>query len=99
MDFITRFDRSLEEDYYALLGCHESSTVCTINIITVESSDHPFNKSNMCFLSQLISQVDQILVEYKHKALLYHPDKNPDDKTLVHKFQKLQVSQAIFTAS
>ena len=32
------------------------------------------------------------MTEYKHKALYLHPDKNPQDNTLLIKFQKLQVN-------
>ena len=40
----------------------------------------------------LYLQVDQINAEYKAKALIYHPDKNPHDPSVVLKFQRIQVA-------
>jgi len=41
------------------------------------------------------STVDQIIAEYKAKALSCHPDKNLDDPSLVSKFQKIQEAKEV----
>ncbi|XP_054710102.1 J domain-containing protein-like [Uloborus diversus] len=43
------------------------------------------------------STTEQILTEYKTLSLLHHPDKNPDDKDSVIKFQKLQKAKDVLT--
>lgn len=35
--------------------------------------------------------MEQILAEYKQRALQYHPDKNPNDPSVQGRFLKLQV--------
>lgn len=44
-----------------------------------------------------LSTVEQIITEYKVRALLYHPDKNPNDAQSAKKFAKLQVAKDILT--
>ncbi|XP_072484911.1 dnaJ homolog subfamily C member 12 [Notamacropus eugenii] len=44
-----------------------------------------------------LSTVDQILAEFKIKALEYHPDKNPEDPQAVENFQRLQKAKDILT--
>lgn len=53
------------EDYYALLGCDE------------------------------LSSVEQILAEFKIRALECHPDKHPENSKAVETFQKLQKAKEI----
>ncbi|KAF2894495.1 hypothetical protein ILUMI_11695 [Ignelater luminosus] len=60
VDQILNYKRSEDEDYYAILGCDEHSSL------------------------------EQILAEYKVRALQYHPDKNEGNKEAEEKFQKLQ---------
>lgn len=40
---------------------------------------------------EYITQVEQIIAEYKVLALQYHPDKNAGNKEAEAKFQKLKV--------
>ncbi|KAI9564749.1 hypothetical protein GHT06_008490 [Daphnia sinensis] len=40
------------------------------------------------------SSINQILTEYKHRVLLCHPDKNPDEKSTAQ-FQKLQEAKEV----
>lgn len=54
----------------------------------------------MCILNRYFNsqQVDQIMAEYKHRALLCHPDKHPDDDgSQMKKFQELQVGSIVPT--
>ncbi|XP_027696354.1 dnaJ homolog subfamily C member 12 isoform X2 [Vombatus ursinus] len=44
-----------------------------------------------------LSTVDQILAEFKIRALECHPDKNPEDPQAVENFQKLQKAKDILT--
>ncbi|XP_036590059.1 dnaJ homolog subfamily C member 12 [Trichosurus vulpecula] len=44
-----------------------------------------------------LSTVDQILAEFKVRALECHPDKNPEDPQAVENFQKLQKAKDILT--
>lgn len=68
MNCFTNSDRSLQNDFYSILGCCESSTI------------------------------DQIIAEYKHQALLCHPDKHPDDDgSQMKKFQELQEAKDVLT--
>nr|CAH0113052.1 unnamed protein product [Daphnia galeata] len=64
MDALTFSERCLEDDYYYILGCNDSSSV------------------------------EQILVEYKHRILICHPDKNQDDAS-TSQFQKLQEAKEV----
>ncbi|XP_067138173.1 dnaJ homolog subfamily C member 12-like isoform X2 [Centruroides vittatus] len=43
------------------------------------------------------SSEEQIISEFKIKALDYHPDKNPDDPNSVERFQRLQRAKEILT--
>ncbi|KAF5304253.1 hypothetical protein FQA39_LY09780 [Lamprigera yunnana] len=60
VDEILNYKRSADEDFYAILGCDENSTV------------------------------EQIVAEYKVRALQFHPDKNAGNAEAQEKFQKLQ---------
>ncbi|XP_078006870.1 dnaJ homolog subfamily C member 12 isoform X3 [Phascolarctos cinereus] len=44
-----------------------------------------------------LSTVDQILAEFKVRALECHPDKNPEDPQAVENFQRLQKAKDILT--
>ncbi|XP_004632092.2 dnaJ homolog subfamily C member 12 [Octodon degus] len=65
MDAILGYRVDDGEDYYALLGCDE------------------------------LSSVEQILAEFKIRALECHPDKHPEDPKAVETFQKLQKAKEI----
>ncbi|KAM6182703.1 dnaJ homolog subfamily C member 12 [Erethizon dorsatum] len=67
MDAILNYRLDDSEDYYALLGCDE------------------------------LSSVEQILAEFKIRALECHPDKHPEDPKAVEAFQKLQKAKEILT--
>ncbi|XP_046643081.1 J domain-containing protein-like [Daphnia pulicaria] len=64
MNSFTFSERRLEDDYYCVLGCNDSSSA------------------------------EQILIEYKHRILLCHPDKSQDD-TSTAQFQKLQEAKKV----
>lgn len=42
-------------------------------------------------------QVDQILKEYRLRAIKCHPDKHPDDATATQEFEKLQKAKEVLT--
>ncbi|XP_076773293.1 dnaJ homolog subfamily C member 12 isoform X2 [Arvicanthis niloticus] len=65
MDAILNYRPEGSEDYYALLGCDE------------------------------LSSVEQILAEFKVRALECHPDKHPENSKAVETFQKLQKAKEI----
>lgn len=65
MDAILGYSADASEDYYALLGCDE------------------------------LSSVEQILAEFKIRALECHPDKHPEDPKAVETFQKLQKAKEV----
>ncbi|XP_031994231.1 dnaJ homolog subfamily C member 12 [Hylobates moloch] len=44
-----------------------------------------------------LSSVEQILAEFKVRALEYHPDKHPENPKAVETFQKLQKAKEILT--
>nr|XP_014717325.1 dnaJ homolog subfamily C member 12 [Equus asinus] len=44
-----------------------------------------------------LSSVEQILAEFKVRALEYHPDKHPENSKAVETFQKLQKAKEILT--
>ncbi|XP_074152707.1 dnaJ homolog subfamily C member 12 isoform X1 [Sminthopsis crassicaudata] len=44
-----------------------------------------------------LSTIDQILAEFKIRALECHPDKNPEDPQAVENFQRLQKAKDILT--
>ncbi|XP_037351806.1 dnaJ homolog subfamily C member 12 [Talpa occidentalis] len=67
MDAILNYRSEDTEDYYALLGCDE------------------------------LSSVEQILAEFKVRALECHPDKHPENSKAVETFQKLQKAKEILT--
>lgn len=67
MEAILNFRWEDREDFYALLGCDELSTV------------------------------EQILAEFKVKALECHPDKHPENSKAVETFQKLQKAKEVLT--
>ncbi|KAL1771403.1 hypothetical protein HispidOSU_010755 [Sigmodon hispidus] len=67
MDAILNYRPEGSEDYYALLGCDE------------------------------LSSVEQILAEFKVRALECHPDKHPENSKAVETFQKLQKAKEILT--
>ncbi|CAH6789779.1 dnaJ homolog subfamily C member 12 isoform X2 [Phodopus roborovskii] len=67
MDTILNYRSEGTEDYYALLGCDE------------------------------LSSVEQILAEFKVRALECHPDKHPDNSKAVETFQNLQKAKEILT--
>uniref|UniRef100_A0A8C2MP72 DnaJ homolog subfamily C member 12 n=1 Tax=Cricetulus griseus TaxID=10029 RepID=A0A8C2MP72_CRIGR len=67
MDAILNYRPEGTEDYYALLGCDE------------------------------LSSVEQILAEFKVRALECHPDKHPENSKAVETFQKLQKAKEILT--
>lgn len=67
MDAILNYKVAEGEDYYALLGCDE------------------------------LSSVEQILAEFKVRALECHPDKHPENSKAVETFQKLQKAKDILT--
>ncbi|XP_060225408.1 dnaJ homolog subfamily C member 12 [Meriones unguiculatus] len=67
MDAILNYRPQGGEDYYALLGCDE------------------------------LSSVEQILAEFKVRALECHPDKHPENSKAVETFQKLQRAKEILT--
>ena len=72
MDTLFTNERNQSDDYYAILGCDELSSVCIVLHIML-----------CCFpyglLSFLFFQKDQIQTEYRIRALQFHPDKNRDD--------------------
>lgn len=80
MNVITNFQRRIEDDYYNILGCHDSASV------SIDTFRCLFKLVSILFLLQN----EQILAEYKHRVLLFHPDKSQDDSSKM-KFQKLQV--------
>ncbi|XP_028637092.1 dnaJ homolog subfamily C member 12 [Grammomys surdaster] len=65
MDAILNYRPEGSQDYYALLGCDE------------------------------LSSVEQILAEFKVRALECHPDKHPENSKAVETFQKLQKAKEI----
>ncbi|XP_021061421.1 dnaJ homolog subfamily C member 12 [Mus pahari] len=65
MDAILNYRPEGSEDYYALLGCDE------------------------------LSSVEQILAEFKVRALECHPDKHPENPKAVETFQGLQKAKEI----
>lgn len=67
MDAILNYRPEGSEDYYALLGCDE------------------------------LSSVEQILTEFKVRALECHPDKHPENSKAVETFQKLQKAKEILS--
>lgn len=67
MDAILNYRPEGGEDYYALLGCDE------------------------------LSSVEQILAEFKVRALECHPDKHPENSKAVETFQRLQKAKEILT--
>ncbi|KAK7806779.1 hypothetical protein U0070_026122 [Myodes glareolus] len=67
MDAILNYRPEGSEDYYALLGCDE------------------------------LSSVEQILAEFKVRALECHPDKHPENSKAVETFQKLQKAKDVLT--
>lgn len=67
MDAILNYRPEGSEDYYALLGCDE------------------------------LSSVEQILAEFKVRALECHPDKHPENSKAVETFQKLQKAKEVLT--
>ncbi|XP_075834968.1 dnaJ homolog subfamily C member 12 [Microtus pennsylvanicus] len=67
MDAILNYRPEGSEDYYALLGCDE------------------------------LSSVEQILAEFKVRALECHPDKHPENSKAVETFQKLQRAKEVLT--
>lgn len=67
MDAILNYRPEGSEDYYALLGCDE------------------------------LSSVEQILAEFKVRALDCHPDKHPENPKAVETFQKLQKAKEILS--
>lgn len=67
MDAILNYRPEGSEDYYALLGCDE------------------------------LSSVEQILAEFKVRALECHPDKHPENSKAVETFQKLQKAKEILS--
>ncbi|XP_052020492.1 dnaJ homolog subfamily C member 12 [Apodemus sylvaticus] len=67
MDAILNYRPEGSEDYYALLGCDE------------------------------LSSVEQILAEFKVRALECHPDKHPENAKSVETFQKLQKAKEILS--
>ncbi|XP_008060500.1 dnaJ homolog subfamily C member 12 isoform X2 [Carlito syrichta] len=67
MDAILNYRPEDTEDYYALLGCDE------------------------------LSSVEQILAEFKVRALECHPDKHPENSKAVETFQKLQKAKEVLT--
>ncbi|XP_013206599.1 dnaJ homolog subfamily C member 12 isoform X1 [Microtus ochrogaster] len=67
MDAILNYRPEDSEDYYALLGCDE------------------------------LSSVEQILAEFKVRALECHPDKHPENSKAVETFQKLQRAKEVLT--
>lgn len=67
MDAILNYRPEGSEDYYALLGCDE------------------------------LSSVEQILAEFKVRALECHPDKHPENSQAVETFQKLQKAKEVLT--
>ncbi|KAG8552289.1 hypothetical protein GDO81_004470 [Engystomops pustulosus] len=64
---LNSIEEAVGEDYYALLGCDELSTV------------------------------EQIITEYKVRALECHPDKHPGNQKAVEEFQKLQQAKDTLT--
>lgn len=65
VDGIINYQRSEDEELYAILGCDETATP------------------------------EQIIAEYKARALQFHPDKNDGDKDAEAKFQKLKEAKEI----
>ena len=91
MNYFTNSDGSLQFDFYSILGCSESSTV------SAAAHSHILLKKIVSILNGYLNyqQVDQIMAEYKHRALLCHPDKHPgDDGSQMKKFQELQVGSS-----
>lgn len=86
MNVITNFERRIEDDYYNILGCHDSASVS----IAYRTFPYFIRPAGFIFFLSLM-QSEQISAEYKHRALLCHPDKNQDDLSKI-KFQKLQVN-------
>lgn len=58
------------EDFYAILGCDELSTVVFSAFVSQRSTN----------ISSSL-QKEQIQTEYRIRALQFHPDKNLDDPT------------------
>lgn len=52
---------------------------------------------NNYFNRVYFQQVDQIMTEYKNRALILHPDKNDGDDESVEKFKLLQKAKNILT--
>ncbi|XP_005386028.1 PREDICTED: dnaJ homolog subfamily C member 12 isoform X4 [Chinchilla lanigera] len=69
MDAILNYRADDSEDYYALLGCDERSSV------------------------------EQILAEFRIRALECHPDKHPEDPNAAQTFQKLQRAKEVLSGA
>ncbi|XP_063526639.1 dnaJ homolog subfamily C member 12 isoform X1 [Pongo pygmaeus] len=88
MDAILNYRSEDTEDYYTLLGCDELSSVVRIK----ERGEKHEGR-----LDSQQGQVEQILAEFKVRALECHPDKHPENPKAVETFQKLQKAKEILT--
>ncbi|XP_073735026.1 dnaJ homolog subfamily C member 12 isoform X1 [Callorhinus ursinus] len=82
MDAILSYRSEDTEDYYMLLGCDELSSV---------------RQWIMLFFFKFLFKVEQIMAEFKVRALECHPDKHPENSKAVETFQKLQKAKDILT--
>ncbi|XP_049997077.1 dnaJ homolog subfamily C member 12 isoform X1 [Alexandromys fortis] len=98
MDAILNYRPEGSEDYYALLGCDElASGLSTLPWLSWNSLCSPGWSQIYRDLLASASQVEQILAEFKVRALECHPDKHPENSKAVETFQKLQRAKEVLT--
>ena len=102
IDEILKYNRP-KENYYDIVGCHQSSSVSTTQLLKCLSYNKHIDLTNSCiclpyilYNLNLSSKVEQINREYKIRALQLHPDKNPEPESL-EKFRLLQTAKDVLT--
>ncbi len=90
MEQILSHKRKPEDDYYDILGCDQLSSVPNNGILARFHIFFGLAENNRF-------QTEQILTEYKIRALELHPDKNPKDSSAGARFKELQKAKEILT--